>query len=79
MPATDAEVERAVASADLELGDRSPTRADRCAPGRVGEWRERFGIPDARRFERIAGATLRATGYEPDRRWWLRRPLRSRL
>jgi hypothetical protein len=47
--------------------------------GRVGDWRERFGIRDAWSFERVAGGALRATGYEPDPRWWLRRPLRSRL
>jgi sulfotransferase family protein len=45
----------------------------------VGDWRTRFGVRDALRFERIAGETLRETGYEPDRRWWLRQPLRSRL
>jgi hypothetical protein len=53
---------------------------DRAArAGRVGDWRERFGIRDAWSFERHAGAALRETGYEPDPRWWLRCRLRSRL
>jgi hypothetical protein len=47
--------------------------------GRVGDWRRRMSILDAWRFERRAGAALRDLGYEGDRRWWLRRPLRSRL
>jgi hypothetical protein len=51
-----------------------PTRA-----GRIGEWRERFGIRDGRSFERIAGAELRETGYEADPRWWRRCRVRSRL
>ncbi len=79
MPAGEADTDHAVASADIELGDRPHGEGLPIRAGRVGEWRERFGIADARRFDRVAGATLRATGYEPDRRWWLRRPLRSRL
>ena len=79
MASTDAEVERAVASTDLERGDRSPDDWMTMRSGRVGEWRERFGIRDARRFERIAGATLAATGYESDPGWWRGQPLRSRL
>ena len=47
--------------------------------GRVGDWRRRFGMRDAWSFERLAGDALRETGYEPDPRWWMRRPLRSRL
>ena len=47
--------------------------------GRVGDWRERFSVLDARAFERIAGPALRETGYEPDAAWWRRRPLSSGL
>ena len=79
IPATAAEIERAVASTDIERGERPGGAGLAIRAGRVGEWRERFGIRDARRFERIAGATLVETGYELDRRWWLRQPLRSRL
>ena len=47
--------------------------------GRVGDWRERLSVLDARAFERLAGPALRETGYEPDATWWRRRPLRSGL
>lgn len=55
-------------------GEHLPLRG-----GRVGDWRERFGLLDALAFERRAGAALRESAYEPDGGWWRRRPLRSRL
>jgi len=72
-------VDAAVAATDIETAERPSGPGLAIRAGRVGEWRERFGIRDARRFERIAGSTLVDTGYELDRRWWLRQPLRSRL
>lgn len=42
--------------------------------GRIGDWRARFSLLDALRFERAAGGLLRELGYEDDRWWWLRRP-----
>ena len=79
MPYTAADVGRAVESTDFarQPGPSGPGEIRRT--GRVGEWRERFGIADCRRFERIAGDLLRERGYESDPRWWLRQPLRSRL
>jgi Sulfotransferase family len=72
-------VEGAVAATDLERSER-PRGEDRpLRGGRTGDWRERFGLRNAWVFERHAGEALRETGYEPDPRWWLRRPLRSRL
>jgi hypothetical protein len=58
-------------------GDAGEDRAARA--GRVGDWRDRFGMRDAWSFERRAGAALRETGYEPDPRWWRRCRLRSGL
>jgi hypothetical protein len=60
--------------ADRPHGEGSPSRA-----GQVGQWRERFGLRDAWSFERRAGEALEQTDYEPDRRWWRRSRLRSRL
>ena len=77
--ATPAEIDDALAVTDIEGGERPSGAGLPIRAGRVGEWRERFGIRDARRFERSGGATLVDTGYELDRRWWLRQPLRSRL
>ena len=79
MVATASELDDALAVTDIERGERPSGAGLPIRAGRVGEWRERFGIRDARRFERIAGGTLVDTGYELDRRWWLRQPLRSRL
>jgi hypothetical protein len=59
---------------DHPHGEGRPSRA-----GEVGQWRERFGMRDAFSFERRAGRELADTGYEPDRRWWRRCRLRSRL
>jgi hypothetical protein len=77
--ATAAEIDDALAVTDIEGGERPSGTGLPIRAGRIGEWQKRFGIRDARRFERIAGATLVDTGYELDRRWWLRQPLRSRL
>jgi hypothetical protein len=72
-------VGRAVATTRLDGGDR-PSGPDRALrSGQVGEWRERFGIRDGWAFQRLAGDALEELGYERDRRWWMRRPLRSRL
>jgi hypothetical protein len=60
--------------ADRPHGEGSPSRA-----GRVGQWGERFGVRDGWSFERRAGTALEETGYEADRGWWRRCPLRSRL
>lgn len=40
--------------------------------GQIGEWRERFGIWNAIRFDRVAGDALLATGYVSSRWWWLK-------
>ena len=78
MPHDDRLVEHAVTSTDIDRTDaRGEDRTVRS--GRVGEWRERFGVRDALAFERRAGSALRATGYEPDPAWWRRCPWRSRL
>jgi Sulfotransferase family len=60
--------------ADRPHGEASPSRA-----GAVGQWRDRLGVRDAWAFERRAGKELAETGYEPDRGWWRRCHLRSRL
>ncbi len=79
MPHDEELVATAVAATDLSAPG-TPRGEDRAIrAGRVGEWRERFGIRDAWSFERRAGAALRATGYESDPRWWRRCRLRSRL
>ena len=59
---------------DRPQGEEWPTRS-----GQVGQWRERLGLRDAWSFERGAGAALRETGYEPDRRWWRHCRMRSLL
>jgi sulfotransferase family protein len=41
--------------------------------GNVGDWREEFGPLQALAFQRAAGDTLIAKGYEESPRWWLRR------
>ena len=46
--------------------------------GRVGGWRERFGVLEAMKFDRAAGDLLVELGYEPVRGWW-RRLARERL
>jgi hypothetical protein len=60
--------------ADRPHGEDRPARA-----GKTGEWREAFGMREARSFERIAGTALREMGYESDRGWWRRCRLRSRF
>ena len=77
MPHDEQLVERTVAATEFER--RPEPRGENMAlrAGRVGDWRRRLGMAHALMFERIAGPTLRATGYEPDSRWWLRRPLRA--
>jgi hypothetical protein len=55
-------------------GDEWPSRS-----GEVGQWRDRLGLRDAWAFERRAGTALEETGYEPDRAWWRRCRVRSRL
>jgi hypothetical protein len=42
--------------------------------GVVGDWRRYFTRADAEAFERIAGETLRACGYERDASWVHARP-----
>jgi len=76
MPYDEELVERTVAATDFER--RPEPRGENMAlrAGRVGDWRQRLGMAHAIMFERIAGPTLRLTEYEPDPRWWLRRPLR---
>lgn len=39
--------------------------------GRVGDWRERFGLLDALVFELGSKGALKETGYERHRLWWL--------
>jgi hypothetical protein len=41
--------------------------------GKVGEWRQRFGLLDRLIFDRAAGDLLVELGYEPSRRWWIPR------
>lgn len=79
MPYDEALVERVVDETAFERQEEPSGEGQPLRAGRIGDWRARFGIRDAWTFERVAGATLRDTGYEPDPRWWLRRPLRSRL
>jgi hypothetical protein len=47
--------------------------------GRMGEWRERFGLLDALVFEHGSQAALKELGYESNRLWWAtsRLPLRG--
>lgn len=79
MPHDDELVARAVRTTDFERIPE-PKGEDRALrAGRVGDWRARFGMSAAIAFERRAGEVLRETGYESDPRWWLRRPVRSRL
>lgn len=79
MPFDEDRLDRAAEVSEFSRS-RAPRGEDRpLRAGRVGHWRERFGLRDAWAFERLAGDALRETGYEPDRRWWLRRPLRSRF
>ena len=79
MPHDERLVAEAVHATELDRSVRPP-REDRAARGGlIGQWRDRFGVRDAWSFERRAGAALRATGYEPDRRWWRHCRLRSRL
>lgn len=48
--------------------------------GRVGDWRERFGVLDGLLFEHASGGVLLESGYESSRTWWAARglPLRGR-
>jgi hypothetical protein len=79
MPHDDDLVTRVVEATEFGRDDR-PHGEDRpLRAGRVGQWRERFGLRDGWAFERSAGPALEETGYEPDRRWWRRCRLRSRL
>jgi hypothetical protein len=80
MPADDALIETVVeGTAFNRIPEQERGEGMSARKGRSGEWRERFGLLDAFRFDRIAGTTLARTGYEDKPRWWLRRPLRSRL
>ena len=78
MPCDEPLIEAGVAATDIArvAGGSGEDRAVRS--GRIGEWRESFGLRDRWTFERAAGPTLRASGYEPDPRWWLRRPFATR-
>lgn len=79
MPFDEELVETVVARTDIHRSNQPRGEDQSLRGGRVGDWRERFGLRDAWAFERRAGAALRETGYEPDRGWWRRRPLRSRF
>jgi len=68
IPAEPADIERmhsATSIAEHETGEGKFRRA-----GRVGDWRSKFSLYDAWRFDRIAGAALVETGYETSRGWW---------
>ena len=73
MPYDEELVERTVAATEFERLPEPRGESMALRAGRVGDWRRRLGMAHALMFERIAGPTLRATGYEPDSRWWLRR------
>ena len=78
MPQDEGLVAEAVGATELgRYGEPGEDRAVRT--GLVGQWRDRFGVRDARTFERRAGEALRATGYESDPRWWRQCRMRSRL
>lgn len=79
MPIDDRLLDGVVEQTAFERSER-PRGEDRpLRGGRVGDWRERLSVLDARAFERLAGPALRETGYESDPAWWRRRPLRSHL
>jgi Sulfotransferase family len=61
-------VERMRAATDLAKHKTGESQFRR--GGRVGDWRSRFTLRDARAFDRVAGDTLVALGYEQDRDWW---------
>jgi len=54
-------------SGGRQRGDDAPGAHVR--KGVVGDWRHYFTATDAQAFDRVAGETLRAWGYEPDRAW----------
>lgn len=75
MPCDDALLDRVLSETDFTARFAGGEDRFRRA-GRVGQWRERFGLLDGLAFELAAGRTLRETGYASTRTWWLRRPLR---
>lgn len=79
MPYDESLVAEIVRATEIGRSDPPPAEDRPVRAGVVGQWRERFGIRDGWSFERRAGEALRATGYEPDRTWWRRCRLRSRL
>ena len=79
MPYDDSLLERTFEQTDFDLLNEERGEGRALRRGRVGEWRERLGLADALAFHRLAGETLFESDYERDPRWWLRRPLRSRL
>lgn len=79
MPFDDALLDRSIERTEFERATEPRGEGQALRSGRIGEWRERFGIRDAWSFNRIAGPALRETDYEDDPDWWRRRPLRSRL
>ena len=79
MPHDELLIDRTAAETEITRGAVPRGEDQALRAGRIGDWRRRFGMRDAWSFERLAGEALRETGYERDPRWWLRRPLRSRL
>ena len=79
MPHDERLVTEAVRATELDRSVRPPREDRAVRSGLIGQWRDRFGVRDGWSFERRAGEALRATGYEPDARWWRHCRVRSRL
>jgi hypothetical protein len=78
-PVDAAALARATAVASFEAMSGGRRRGDdmpgaHVRKGVVGDWRRYFTRADAEAFERIAGETLRACGYERDASWVHARP-----
>jgi hypothetical protein len=68
--ASDAEVGAAVRSTEFATLAKQSSAFRR--KGEVGDWRNRLGLLDRRRFHRGAGGLLHELGYESKRLWWVR-------
>lgn len=73
LPSSDAQLEGIVSSTPLVSDDVGFRRS-----GEIGGWTRDWNLVDARRFDRIAGDSLREMRYEEGKHWWLRAGLRRR-
>ena len=71
IPADEPTLQRMVDAASIEKLQTGPDDQFR-RRGNTGDWADRFGLRDRRRFHRGAGQTLLDLGYETTRWWWLR-------